>query len=361
MRRALLLGAVLVAACDHGHAMRVPTFGSVDPRGSGSPTPLTLSGGSDHWPAWLADGSAIVYSAERLDRPDRDWCLAFLPPSGGRITRTICENTLAGVDSTDTYQSAAPANDGRVLFARSSGRRGDAAATEQQARSRGLMVGSLRGPLDARQLFSIPFTVGAVTYTGLSQIDWAGPATIVYRADFLGLLCLVPVPNCPQAFVQSGLAIIRQSLDDPATREVLPGTDYASSAWVADDGGTLYYTLGGDSRVYRMDLATLGSSVVHDFGAAGIARDVQVRGTRLVAVVGGSAVSYGFNVSVATNIQIDSLGGDIRVVDLLAGTETSLAVPGLLFRHPALSPAGDRVVAESRSAGSWDLWLFEVP
>ena len=357
-----LLIAALLAGCGHGEVMRVPTFGSVDPPYPGTPTRLTLSAGTDLWPTWLPDGTGILYSAERLDRPDRDWCLAVLPPSGGRVIRTICENTTVGEDSVETYQSAAALADGRVLYVRTSGRRGELGATAQQARSRALMLGSLRGPLGARQLFSVPFTItGVRTYTGLSQFGWAGPATLVYRGDFLGLVCLIQVPNCPRAFVQSGLGIIRQTLDDPSTREVLPGTSDASSVWVGDDGDALYYTLGGDARVYRMVLSTLTSSVVYDFGAAGIARDVQVRGTRLVAVVGGPTVSYGFNASVATNIQIDTLGGDIHVVDLLTGAEASLAVPLVWFRHPALSPAGDRVVAESAAAGSWDLWLFEVP
>jgi len=341
--------------------MRVPRFGTVDPPFTGTPTAITLSAGADLWPTWLPDGAGILYTAEQLDRPDRDWCLAVLPPTGGRITRTICDNTLAGLDSVETYQSAAPSPDERVLFVRSSGRLGESGATAERARSRALMLGSLRGPLGARQLFSIPFTItGGRTYTGLSRINWVGPSTIVYRGDFLGLVCLIQVPNCPQAFVQSGLGIIRQLLDDPSTREVLPGTDYASSAWVGDDGDTLYYTLGGDSRVYRMVLSTLTASVVYDFGAAGIARDVQVRGTRLVAVVGGPAVSYGFNASVATNIQIDTLGGDIHVVDLLAGTDTTISA-GRLFRHLALSPAGDRLLAESRNGEQVDLYLFDVP
>ena len=45
------------------------------------------------------------------------------------------------------------------------------------------------------------------------------------------------------------------------------------------------------SVVYRMDLATTNVQVVHDFGAAGIARDVQVSGNRLVAIVGAISPS----------------------------------------------------------------------
>jgi len=36
----------------------------------------------------------------------------------------------------------------------------------------------------------------------------------------------------------------------------------------------------------------------------------------------------------------------IHVVDLASGSDAMLAQDGLLFRHPVLSPGGERVVAE---------------
>jgi hypothetical protein len=57
------------------------------------------------------------------------------------------------------------------------------------------------------------------------------------------------------------------------------------------DGKAIYYTVANSSAVYRMDLATTNVQVVHDFGVAGIARDVQVSGNRLVAIVGGESPS----------------------------------------------------------------------
>lgn len=348
---------MFLAGCGHGEVMRVPTFGTADPYSFGTPVLLTLNAGQDVWPAWLPDGSGILYTAEQLDRPDRDWCLAVLPPSGGRITRTICENTKVGEDSVETFQSGAPSADGRVIYVRSSGRRGEARATAARARSRALMIGSLQGPLDGRALISIPFTMaGSPTFTGVSQIRWVGPDAVVYRGDFLGMVCLAPTLACPQFFVQSGLGIVYETLGAAPSRVVIGGTRFASSVAVGDDGDAVYYTLGGDSRVYRLSLSTFTTTVIYDFGAAGIARDVQVHGRTLVAIVGGS-VTFGYNANAFTDLQVDLAGGNIHVVDLLAGTDTRLAAGTRVFRHLALSPSGTRLVAES--AG--DLWLFEVP
>ncbi|MBI1722627.1 MAG: PD40 domain-containing protein [Gemmatimonadetes bacterium] len=359
--RAVLFSALcaLLAGCGHGEPFRTPNFGTLDPHSTDAPVRITLSAGTDLWPTWLPDGSGILYTSERLDRTDRDWCLVVLPSSGGRITRTMCENTKVGEDSVETFQSAAVSGDGQLVYVRSSGRRGELDATGVRARSRRLVLGSLGAPL-GQNVSSIPYTIpGRHTHTGVSQISWIAPNAIVYRGDFLGLVCLVPIPNCPQRFVQSGLGIVYQTLGEAPGRVALPGTDYASSVAVGESGDEVYYTLGGDSRVYRLTLSTLASTVIYDFGAAGIVRDVQVRGGKLVAIVGGS-VAYGLNASVDLPLQIDD-GGDIHVVDLLGGTDSTLAAGGRLFSHPALSPSGTRLVAESSGAGSWDLWLFEVP
>ncbi|MDO8665338.1 MAG: hypothetical protein Q7J79_01910, partial [Gemmatimonadales bacterium] len=209
MRRAravcVTVWCALLADCGHGDAFRAPDFGSADPYYSGTPVQITLNAGTDLWPTWLPDGSGILYTSERLDRPDRDWCLVILPPGGGRITRTICENTKVGGDSVQTFQSAAVSADGRLIYARSSGRAGEFDATGNRARSRSLVLSSLTTPLSAQTLSSIGFTIpGVRTFGGVSQIRWLDANTVVYRGDFLGQVCLVQVPNCPQAFVQSG-------------------------------------------------------------------------------------------------------------------------------------------------------------
>ena len=111
----------------------------------------------------------------------------------------------------------------------------------------------------------------------------------------------------------------------------------------------IYYTLSGDSRVFRQTLSTGAVTVVHDFGAAGIARDVHVVGNRMAAVVGGR-VAYGIHPSFGPT-QWDS-GGVLHVVDLPSGTDATLDGPGL-FRRPQVSPCRLRRRGRGLSPDHW--------
>ncbi|HEY1126999.1 MAG TPA: hypothetical protein VGF83_04500 [Actinomycetota bacterium] len=138
---------------------------------------------------------------------------------------------------------------------------------------------------------------------------------------------------------------------------MLPGTDQASSVALAAPD-TLYFTINGDSRVFRLSLSTDSIGVVHDFGSGGIARDVQVAEGKLVAVVGGN-VEF-FVDPVVGAIQRD-FGGPLVLVDLGTGAESPVGPSDLTFRHPSLQPSGTHVVAELVSGRATDLWLLEVP
>src|SRR5688572_12531680 len=79
------LAALTAAACEHGEPFLLEPYGPVGPQNPGLLTRLTFNPGQDLAPAWLPDGSAIAYTGERGDRPDRDRCLAFMPGAGGPI------------------------------------------------------------------------------------------------------------------------------------------------------------------------------------------------------------------------------------------------------------------------------------
>ena len=136
---------------------------------------------------------------------------------------------------------------------------------------------------------------------------------------------------------------------------LLPGSDQASSVAVAGD--TIYFTVDGDSRVFRLTSLT-NVSVVHDFGGL-IARDVQVLPGRLVAVVGGN-VSYTMDPTLGTMVQRDG-GGPLHLVNLQTGGDVQFTPDTLLFRHPALSPSGDNLIAELVTDTTTDLWMVSVP
>lgn len=319
---------------------------------AGSPTRLTFSPGADRTPAWLPDGSGILYSFERLDRPDRDRCLALLPGAGGTVRRTICARAAGSDDSTDVFETPGPAADGRLLYVRASSRPG-AFLPQRHA----LVMGTLDDPAAARVLRTIPYTLpGSPLHLGVADISWLGPNAFVYLAEFVALR---RCRGCAPDTVRSGLEIVRVDLvGDSAVLSAVPGTRDASSVAVGDGGAALYYTIIGDSRVFRRAVGGGAPTVAHDFGVAGIARDVAVAGDRLSAVVGGD-VTYG-NDPAFGYIQLD-FGGNLRVVDLLTGSEGVLPGGRGLYRRPAFSPDGRRIVAEGVQAPSADLWLFQVP
>src|SRR5204863_9312815 len=108
----------------------------------------------------------------------------------------------------------------------------------------------------------------------------------------------------PVDTLRTAVAVVRLALGTAAASlPVGPGTRFASAVAAGESADIISYTLGGDARVYRRVLSTGTVSVAHDFGT-GIARDVQVVGARLIAVVGGD-VSFAFDSVLGYPIQRD--------------------------------------------------------
>lgn len=354
--RAALAAAVAaaLAACVHGEPFRVPEQAPRGPLDAVFPRRLTFNQGQDLAPSWLPDGSAIVYSLERVDRADHDRCLAFLPAEGGSLRRVVCNRRLVADDSTDAYEEPAPGANGLIAYQRSSANVGFLSY-----RFRELVVAPLDSPLNGRALRSLPYGVpGAAYHYGLSHIRWLTDSTLVYLGDLLGYE--KHRQDQPADTIVSGLKIMLVTLRaGDAVFQSLDGTDYATSVASGESTDVIYYTMGGDARVFRRALSTGVTTVTWDFGASGIARDIQVEGDRLVAVVGGD-VTFAYEIGLADFAQRDG-GGKIHAVDLTTGTDTVLDGGGRLYRHPALSPSGTRIVAESYANREADLWLLEVP
>lgn len=348
MRRALAGLAVWLAACAHETPFRPGSYGPEGPFNPGGLSRLTLNPAADRTPAWTADGSGIWYAFARTDRTDADHCLARLPAAGGVRSETRCHQTLAAEDSTDVLEMPGAAPDGRLAYVHVTGRIG--APTPDG----GELVIVPAGGVPARVL-RLPHAPGRRGYDRVSHVQWLGD-TLVFLAQLW-------------IYVQDNLAGIRDTIESGIGIELLvpgdtlprrvPLTDWASSVALSDTAGVLYYTINGDSRVFRRHLAAGDTATVYDFGALGIARDVQLRAGRLVAVVGGD-VTAGFDANLGALIQNDE-GGFLYW--LPPGTTTPVQLPDTAFRYrrPALSPDGRRIVAEVRMAGGPDLWLVELP
>jgi len=364
----LMLSAVLVvAACSHEQPFETPDTGTNQPFQPGLPTRLTYNAGGDYRPAWTADGGSFLYSWQYLGQADLDRCLGQIPATGGSSTRTICNPNPAAADSADLFDAPSPAEDGKLLYVRSSSRPGATAPN-----TGGLYLGTLADPLTATRLLPLPSGFpGGPTLGTISTARWLSRTRLMFVGQ--SVIYARETNGAPLDTLVTGLDVVKMDIDGPQPALALvPNTQGASSVALSDTRDTLYYTLINDSRVYRLAIASAQYSIAHDFGALGIARDVTVRGSQLVAVVGGEAV-YSDD-PILGPIQPDG-GGSLISVDLTTGAETALPSDGsLVFRRPAFSPPGStvRLVVEgypTRRDGTrnalvskvGDLYMYEAP
>jgi hypothetical protein len=334
-----LLVACALLGCKHTEPFSERTHDTDQPFNPSPPIQLTLNRGHDRRAAWLPDGSGIVYSTQRPGDRNGDVCLAELPSTGGRQRWLICNLSPTSGDLTEALESAAPGADGQLAFYGASSRVG-ASLPETQ----GIELGSLTDPASAGMLLSIPYTVpGGRTHSAISQLRWLGPTRLLFLGEFVALVS--PCLGCEQDTLRSGRDAVVIEVTGNAPPQAIPGTENASGVSPGNSEDEVYYTIGGDTRVYHRRLSTGEVSVAHDFGASGIVRDVHVVGTRMTAIVGGR-VHFSNDPGLGP-FQWDS-GGVVHVVNLQDGSSITAHDPHDLglYRRPQLSPDGTRVVAE---------------
>lgn len=335
-----VIGVLWLHACGHTEPATAPQ-GSDQPFDSTPPVRLTFNAGPERGASWLPDGSGIIYSTQQYDRRDRDVCLAVLPPAGGSQRELVCDLSRTGTDTTNAFETPAVAPDGRLAFVQLSAPIGASNPILDQ-----IVVAPA---LDAANLYRVqplPYTIpGEAQHSGVAALAWIDTDRLVYVGQAVNYRsgCDTCLLDTLATGVKVALLDVSQSGALPAA---VPGTDLASGVSPGASPDEIFYTIGGDTRVYQRVLSSGEVRIAHDFGPAGIARDVRVVGRRLVAVVGGHVTTG--NDPVLGPTQWDS-GGAIHVVDLDTGTDRELAsflFFHLFFRRPALSPSGDRIVAE---------------
>ena len=270
-------------------------------------------------------------------------CISDLPATGGSRGPEYCESAVDTLDLLTRTFWPARRGDGVTAFMRQEWRPGFLSPWRNALAIRSAGEGGT-----TRTIIPIPyFSAGSGrSHQGISHLQWLDHDHLV----FVGLGVIRSLNDN----VESGYEIlILDPADSIAGLTLVPGTNYASSVDVGGNSDTLYYTIGGDSMVYRRILSTGAVDTVVDFGGLGIARDVRVEAGQLIAVVGGN-VTFGPHATLGM-AQYD-VGGPIYVVDLPNGTPALVSQAFDLYRHPALSPDGTRVVAEQND----DLWALVI-
>ena len=298
-------------------------------------------------PAWLPDGRTFVYTAERQDRVDHDRCLAFMPGAGGSVSRYVCR-TAAADDSINVFDEAAIQGDSIAYVRASTERFLQGLGPDRQE----LVIAPIADPNATRVLQQIPFTTAwGATYDAISHVAWVGPGAS--RLAFIGEHVSYPraCGSCVPDTVRVGIGLVIADIAGSAlvlTR--MPDGDSTSSLAASANGDSVYFTKNGDTHVFRRTLSTGQTDTLLDF-AAGVVRDITVSSGRLAAVVGGI---------VGTPTSPDR-GGALFHVSFVSGPLIGeIGDPSLLYRRPALSPDGDRLVVSAWSnAPNADLWLFQ--
>ena len=356
----LLACALALGGCSHEEPADPATTGPGEPFLPGPPTRLTFATGYELSPNWLPDGSGILHSYDRRLDGRFDRCLGQLPAAGGSRTVEFCAATEGSLDSLDALEGTGESAGGRVLYQWSQSREG--AASPSNAR---LVVAPATRLWDVTTLTLVPYTLpGGRLHQLVGPVQWIDND----RAVYLGQDVLRPRPcqGCPPDTIPVGREIVRVDLSAGTSRlTVIPGTEDATSVAVDPAGDGIYFTRLLDTRVFRLGLAGGVPEPVHDFGPAGIARDVTVRGRKLLAVVGGLIAPVS-DPSLGT-YQVDA-GGPMLLLDLDSqAIEAVGAESNFLFRHPSLAPDGNVVAVEAYLRIEDlveripDLWLFPVP
>ncbi len=319
---------------------------------------MTFAAGEDREPAWV-DNATLVYSFRRESPAGTDRCLGEMPGAGG--TRFIEKCVESGADA-DSVIALGPVEVGpggvaawvdfRSLFGRKAPDYGSLRIGSLAANDTGKLVRSLPYPAPSGRL-----------HAAIIGLSWLSPDRLAYIGT--DEFYVAPCNGCKVDTVRiSREAVIADLTTTPASLQTIPNTSEITSLFPSADGLSIYYTRPGDSRVYQQVLSSGGESVIHDFTTAGIARDVNVRGNVMTAIVGGN-VSY-FVDPVLGPRQVDS-GGTLYRVDLASGDELPLLVGNIPLptQHPALSPDGQAVVVEAidttRPPPRVDLWRLQLP
>lgn len=338
---AFALGVLLLVSCGHSPPMENDNAG---PRGPFDPTPpvqLTFNPGADGEPAMLGTGE-VAYSFAVAGQPDLDVCLGILSPAGGSRRASICATGMGSEDSNHVYRFPAPLAGDTLSWFRTSGVIPD--PINNPLTEVGIVKGAIAKPAGFTVVRTFPTTSSSGQLQGaVSSLRATGDGRLAYVAMQTMQRSVCTPQGCSNEAYLSGREV---SLVDPTQQngqpETVAGTDYASSVSRGANSGDLIYTLAGDSRVFARSAAGV-TTVLHDFGGSGIARDAYLAGNRLVAIVGGSADTV-MNAA-GDRIQRDR-GGALMVVDLNNGDET--VFPGQsLKRWPIVSPDGRQLVVQA--------------
>jgi hypothetical protein len=357
-----LLLVLIQAGCGHDKPFQPDSFDQDSTRTRGSMRQLTYNLGADRAPRWLPGDSGLLYSMERLDTPSRHRCLAWMPASGGTVSRIDCKNFGQSIDSTYSFEWPAVHPGGMVSFLLVANR-----ITAVRPGYQTLRLGRIDDPGNAPELLLLPYRVDTSFYNTIISPHWVDSSRMIFVA---GMMLVGEYPIPPDTFFGGRVAATLTRQAGGSVVAGIPGTENASSVAANPGADEFFFTVMGDARVYRSDLAGTNIRVHYDFGPGQVARDVAIRGDSLLVVVGNRTVLQEFT-EVGT-YQSD-FGDRLRLIHVASGLDQAVGDAPVCYRRPAFSPAGQTLLVEGFATADTactstaiaspegNIWLLDLP
>src|SRR6478609_2943925 len=241
LSRALLL-TCLLAGCSHSELPVPEDHGTDLPFQPGDPLHLTYSPGNDRTAQWAPDGAHIYYAFDEIKVSAVSWagCVGPISGTGGRRGAPICETDPSYVTrpAFPTWPTASAG--GAVSFWRQIP---GAAALPGKS---DLVIRPVGESSALESVLLVPYfePVQGRSHQGVAFLQWLGNDSLIFVGQ--------GVVKSTNDNVSTGMEIV---ILDPADGvdglSPVSGTQWASSVAVGGNNDTLYYTIGGDSMVYR--------------------------------------------------------------------------------------------------------------
>lgn len=346
-----LLALVSVMGCGHTDPFTDPDNTEHGPFAPGTPLRLTYNVGLDAYPFYLPGDSLIAYAFQRPDASNQSQCFGVLPAGGGTTVSESCPRTAASLDSTERFEVGAPLTADSVVLVQALRRAG---AGRDDFGYIGRAAWADAATFSVIQRF--PFTTpnGSLEFTP-SHLAVTGDGNVAYLATREDVACPGSGTICDTTYlINAGLEVGSVPLAGGAAT-VLSGTSTATSVAPGRTVGSIIFTLPLDTRVFERDASGV-ITVLVDMQLGPAARDVMLRGNKVVGITGGDVALFTW---IASGLQVQVASpGDITMVDVTSGVVTLLSEGG--WRRPALSHDGTHVVAQDGD-GATDIFVVPAP
>lgn len=340
MRRGLLLAAIVYLSVGCHSEPFTPTVYALGPNGIGADTRLTWNPEQNYWPVWTDDGGGILYAFVQPGAPQHR-CLGMLPANGGTDVWQLCDNRAGQEDSANSFPGYALSVRGQLLYVEANTARGYFPTPT-------LWLADTARPFVRTSLATLPIAFGPLTITWLTELTWIDSTSFLALGQHFGEFSHCALCGTPDTTFDDAGAVLAGTISGGhATLQVVTGTLGATDYSLAENGGSIVFTLRDDNTLHRVPV-TGGTPTQIEGVAPGGSQLVGVscKGSMCLVAVDPLHLSEAFG----SGTQYPSIGADPRTIvsiDLeAANAQTLYTATSDIISTPRVSPVSGDVAVQ---------------